>query len=189
MPKGATMAKEDAGTNQKIKGMGRRKTDNATSLHWLWGSAAIVLFDQVSKATVEAALPLHHTVELLPVFNLTLAHNPGAAFSLLAEAGGWQRWFFSGLALIVSVGLVAWLRRLHPGAISEALGITLILGGALGNLWDRIQFGYVIDFIQLHWHDWYFPAFNVADSAITIGAGLLILDTLFTHGTTDTKHG
>jgi len=168
--------------SEGAKGKTEGKVGNTSSLHWLWGTAVIVAIDQTSKAAVEVALSLHHTVELLPVFNITLVHNSGAAFSFLAEAGGWQRWFFSALAVVVSAGLVVWLYRLRPGAISEALGVTFVLGGALGNLWDRIQLGYVIDFIQLHWHDWYFPAFNIADSAITIGAGLLILDTLFSNG-------
>lgn len=152
---------------------------SATRMHWLWGSAIIVLLDQATKTAVEAELRLHQTIELLPIFNLTLAHNLGAAFSIFSEASGWQRWFFIALAVVVSFVLIAWLRNLRSGATVEALGISLILGGAWGNLWDRVQLGYVIDFIQFHWNTWYFPAFNIADSAITIGAGLLILDALF----------
>jgi len=132
--------------SEGAKGKTEGKVGNTSSLHWLWGTAVIVAIDQTSKAAVEVALSLHHTVELLPVFNITLVHNSGAAFSFLAEAGGWQRWFFSALAVVVSAGLVVWLYRLRPGAISEALGVTFVLGGALGNLWDRIQLGYVIDF-------------------------------------------
>ena len=143
----------------------------------------IVLLDQTTKIAVESHLYFRQAVELLPVFNVTRDHNPGAAFSLFASASGWQWWFFSALAVVISGVLIAWLRQVRPGAVLEPLAITCILGGALGNLLDRIRFGYVIDFIQVHWHEWYFPTFNLADAAITIGAGLLIAQSLFTHKT------
>ncbi|CAK0758178.1 lipoprotein signal peptidase [Gammaproteobacteria bacterium] len=182
MPEGTTVTEMRGPEINAAAGEGEGRRNRTATLHWLWGSVLIVLLDQSTKAAVEAGLRLYQTIELLPVFNLTLAHNSGAAFSLLASANGWQRWLFSILAVMVSGLLIVWLRRLRPDAVSEALGIALILGGAWGNLWDRIWLGYVIDFIQVHWHDWYFPAFNVADSAITIGAGLLILDAFFPQG-------
>ncbi len=153
--------------------------EGVNPLHWLWGSLIILLIDQFTKTSLEASLQSRHVLELLPVLNLALAHNTGAAFSLFASASGWQRWFFSVLAIVISGVLVAWLRQLRPGAILEPMAIVCILGGALGNLLDRIRFGYVVDFIQVHWHEWYFPTFNIADSAITLGAGLLIIDALF----------
>jgi signal peptidase II len=104
--------------------------------------------------------------------------NTGAAFSFLSRASGWQRWFFTTVALSISTALVIWLRRLPPGQNRLAAGLALILGGALGNVWDRLQSGQVVDFIYVYYQNWYWPAFNVADSAITVGAGLLILDTL-----------
>ncbi|MDP5070522.1 MAG: signal peptidase II, partial [Congregibacter sp.] len=112
-------------------------------------------------------------------FNLTLHHNQGAAFSFLADAGGWQRWFFAGLALAVSAMIVFWLRDLKPRQWPLSLALALVLGGALGNLVDRILLGYVVDFISVHYQDWYFPTFNVADSAISVGAALIVVDSLF----------
>ncbi|MDG4604451.1 MAG: signal peptidase II, partial [Candidatus Contendobacter sp.] len=111
-----------------------------------------------------------------PSFNLLLTYNTGAAFSFLADAGGWQRWFFLGLGLMVSIGLLIWLGRLKPAEKRLAAALALILGGAVGNLIDRIWLGQVIDFIQLYYDRWYWPAFNIADSAITLGAVLLVLD-------------
>ena len=114
----------------------------------------------------------------LPVFNIVRAHNHGAAFSMFDGASGWQRWAFSGLAAVVSTALIVWLARLERRANLVAAALALILAGALGNVIDRLRLGYVVDFLQVHWHEHYFPAFNVADSAITIGAGLLLLDAL-----------
>jgi signal peptidase II len=116
-------------------------------------------------------------VVLLPVLDLTRLHNAGAAFSFLAGAGGWQRWAFTALAIGVSGAILAWLRGLHAHSQATlAAGLALVLGGALGNVIDRIEHGYVVDFIHVHWDRAYFPAFNVADAAITVGAGLLLLD-------------
>ncbi len=145
--------------------------------NWLWLSAFVVLLDQATKVLVASSLDLYERVVLLPVLELTRLHNEGAAFSLLADASGWQRWFFILLALGVSVVLMIWLRRIRtPEQTVLALGLSLVLGGALGNVIDRVWLGHVVDFIHFHWGQWYFPAFNVADSAITIGAGCLLLD-------------
>ena len=143
---------------------------------WLWLSLAVIGLDQATKFLATRFLELYERVVVLPVLDFTLLHNTGAAFSLLAGASGWQRWFFIGLAFTVSVVLVVWIWRAPRGDKLLPLALSLILGGALGNVIDRIVHGYVIDFIHLHWGAAYFPAFNIADSAITIGAGLLILD-------------
>jgi signal peptidase II len=145
---------------------------------WLWLSVAVIALDQATKFLVLRLLELYQRVEILPVLNFTRLHNTGAAFSLLAGADGWQRWFFIGLAGVVSTILIIWIFRLPRGDKLLSMALALILGGAIGNVIDRIVYGHVIDFIQVHWQDAYFPAFNVADSAITIGAGLLILDAL-----------
>lgn len=150
------------------------------SLSFLYLSACIVLLDQGCKNLIEQHLELLEAVDVLPVLQITRAHNPGAAFSFLANAAGWQRWLFTGLALVVSAALVAWLRQIGRGQRMLAAAVSLILGGAIGNVIDRIRLGHVIDFINVHWNEHYFPAFNVADSAICVGAGLLLLDTWLT---------
>ena len=151
-------------------------------LRWLLLTAAVIGIDQWSKRLIEDALHLAETRYLLPVFNIVRAHNRGVAFSMFAAAAGWQRWVFSALAVGVSAGLIAWLRRLERDAAMLAAALALILGGALGNVIDRLRLGYVVDFIQVHWGQHYFPAFNIADSAITIGAGVLLLDALLARG-------
>jgi signal peptidase II len=144
---------------------------------WLPLAVAVVLADQLSKGWIERAFALYDSVALLPVLDITRLHNPGAAFSFLAGAGGWQRWAFTGLALAVSLAILVWLRGVASRSQAAlAAGLALILGGALGNVLDRIEHGYVVDFIHVHWGRAYFPAFNVADAAITVGAGLLLLD-------------
>ncbi|HTX06387.1 MAG TPA: signal peptidase II, partial [Steroidobacteraceae bacterium] len=147
---------------------------------WLWlpVTLAVIGLDQLVKLWVIEHLTLYRTVRVLPVLDITLTYNRGAAFSFLADASGWQKWFFAGLALAVAAGIVLWLRRLNGRTQRMlCLGLTLILGGALGNLIDRVRIGHVVDFILAHWHRVYFPwAFNVADSAITVGAVLLALD-------------
>ncbi|PKM21507.1 MAG: signal peptidase II [Gammaproteobacteria bacterium HGW-Gammaproteobacteria-14] len=145
------------------------------NLYWLLLSALVVVLDLWTKALAEQHLVLYRSVEVLSFFNFTLAYNSGAAFSFLADAGGWQRWFFSIVALVASVVIVGWLLKLR-GERMVALGLALILGGALGNLWDRLTLGHVVDFLDFHWAGYHFPAFNIADSAITVGAVLLILD-------------
>ncbi|HVH84085.1 MAG TPA: signal peptidase II [Steroidobacteraceae bacterium] len=149
----------------------------ASGWRWLPLTATVIVADQASKLWIVHHFSFLQRVRLLPVLDVILTYNTGAAFSMLADAAGWQRWVFVALALIVSVALVVWLRRL--AAATHALiacGLALIVGGALGNMLDRLRLGHVIDFIHAHWGAHYFPAFNVADSAITVGAGLLLLD-------------
>jgi signal peptidase II len=143
---------------------------------WLWLSLAVVGLDQATKFLVARFFDLYERVEVLPVLDFTLLHNTGAAFSMLAGASGWQRPFFIGLGLGVSALLVVWIWRAPRGDKLLPLSLSLILGGAIGNVIDRVIHGYVIDFIHAHWGASYFPAFNIADSAITIGAALMILD-------------
>ena len=147
---------------------------------WLLLSTLVILADQVSKAFIAGHYLEFEFTRILPVLDITCMHNVGAAFSFLASASGWQRWLFIGLAGVVSIGITIWLVRLPRGTHALlAGGLALVLGGALGNVIDRIRLGYVIDFIHFHWERAYFPAFNVADSAITIGAACLLLDALF----------
>ncbi|WP_010083740.1 signal peptidase II [endosymbiont of Riftia pachyptila] len=146
---------------------------------WLWLALVVIIFDQLSKQLAEAFLNLHQPVYLLPFFDLTLMYNKGAAFSFLSDQGGWQRWFFIGLALAVTSYLVFWVRRLGRGERWVAVALSLVIGGAIGNVVDRIFYGQVIDFIHLHYQQWYWPAFNIADSAITVGVVVLIFDSLF----------
>ena len=148
---------------------------------WLWLSVAVVALDQATKFLVTRFFELYERVEVLPVLDFTLLHNRGAAFSMLAGASGWQRWFFIALAVAVSIALVAWIWRAPRGDKLLPFALSLILGGAVGNLIDRVVHGYVVDFIHAHWGAAYFPAFNVADSAITIGAVLLLLDAFREH--------
>ncbi len=146
---------------------------------WIWLSVLVVVLDQATKYLAETLLVMHQPVPIWSWFNLMLTYNTGAAFSFLADAGGWQRWFFLGLGCAVSIGLVVWLMRLKPGEKGLAVALALILGGAIGNLIDRAWLGQVIDFIQLYYDRWYWPAFNIADSAITVGAILLVVDSLW----------
>jgi signal peptidase II len=146
---------------------------------WLLMSFFVVLADQVSKTYIARHFLQFEFIRILPVLDITRMHNVGAAFSFLADASGWQRWVFIGLAVAVSVGIIVWLFKLPRGAHTLlAGGLALVLGGAIGNVLDRIRLGYVIDFIHLHWDRAYFPAFNVADSSITVGAACLLLDAL-----------
>jgi signal peptidase II len=150
--------------------------DQSGRLVWLWLTLAVVILDQWSKAAIENILPLFGVRVLLPVLNLTRLHNPGAAFNFLAGASGWQRWVLIALAGTVCIALIAWLQRLSRDANVLGAGLALVLGGAAGNVIDRARFGYVVDFIQAHWQEHFFPSFNVADSSITLGAALLLLD-------------
>lgn len=145
---------------------------------WLGVSGLIIALDLWTKARVSEALDLYRPVEVLPWLNITLAHNYGAAFSFLSDAGGWQRGFFIVLASAVSLVLLVWLLRLPRREWRTGLGLSLVLGGAVGNLVDRVKLGYVVDFIDVHFGGWHYPAFNVADSAITCGVILLLLDAL-----------
>lgn len=153
----------------------------STMLKWLWLSLLIIVADQATKYLADSLLTWGQPVPLLPSLNFTLLYNKGAAFSFLGDAGGWQRWLFIVLALGVSGVLLAWLRRLNADQTRMALALALILGGAVGNVVDRILLGHVIDFIDVYYADWHWPAFNVADSAIFVGAVLLIWDGLFGH--------
>ena len=147
-------------------------------LGWLVLSLLVLVIDQVSKAHFEGRLEMFQQIVVIPdYFSWTLAYNTGAAFSFLAEGGGWQRWLFAVIAVVVSAVLVVWLKRLGRNDTWLAIALALVLGGALGNLYDRIALGHVIDFILVHWQNrHYFPAFNFADSAITVGAIMLALD-------------
>ena len=141
-------------------------------------AALVVLLDQWSKVLALEHLDYGRPLKLLPVLNLTLQYNTGAAFSFLSGAGGWQRWLFSTVALVASVVIFVWLARLKRGERLLALSLSLILGGAIGNLWDRLQLGHVVDFVSVHYGPHYFPTFNVADAAVSVGAGLMILDAI-----------
>ena len=147
-------------------------------LPWLLLSLLILVADRVTKDIFEGTLSMYQRIEVIPgYFDWTLAYNTGAAFSFLADAAGWQRWFFAAIAIVVSVVLVVWLKRLKRHETLLAVALAMVLGGALGNLYDRVVLGHVVDFILVHWQQrWYFPAFNLADSAITLGAILLALD-------------
>lgn len=136
----------------------------------------VVSLDQWTKNMAEAHLLYNQPEALLPVLDFTLRYNPGAAFSFLADHDGWQRYFLSILAGVVSVFLAFWIYRLKPQERLLGVGLALVLGGALGNLYDRVALGHVVDFISFHWQQWYFPAFNIADAAISVGAVFLILD-------------
>lgn len=149
---------------------------------WLWLAAAVIVADQLSKYLIVRHLAPFRPVHVLPVFNLALIYNSGAAWNFLSSASGWQRWFFVGLALAVSIAIVVWLTRMPRHAQRwRAAALALVLGGALGNVIDRLWHGYVTDFLQFHWQAWYYPTFNLADSAITIGAIMLIVEGLFIH--------
>lgn len=144
---------------------------------WMLFAALLVGADQGVKHWVTASLEYGHPNPVIPgYFNLTLLHNTGAAFSLLADAAGWQRWLFTAVAVVVVAWIVASLRRLPPGSVWSPLALTLIMAGAVGNCWDRVVDGYVTDFVQLCYQQACFPAFNVADSAITVGAGMVLVD-------------
>ncbi|ANI13366.1 signal peptidase II [Pseudomonas citronellolis] len=160
-------------------------------LGWLWITVLVLVLDQVSKAYFEGTLSLYQQIVVIPdLFSWTLAYNTGAAFSFLADSSGWQRWLFALIAIVVSAVLVIWLKRLKPSDTWLAIALALVLGGALGNLYDRIVLGHVIDFILVHWQNrWYFPAFNLADSAITVGAIMLALDMFKTKKSGETAHG
>lgn len=150
-----------------------------SGIMWLWLAVVFFVLDQITKTWITATLEYREIIEVLPIFNLTLAHNYGAAFSMLSDAGGWQRWLFTGLALLASIIIIGWLRRTPKQLSIFCVSLSLILGGALGNLYDRIVFGYVIDFLDFYWGTAHFPAFNVADSAITVGAALMLWYSFF----------
>ncbi|ALE86781.1 MULTISPECIES: signal peptidase II [Pseudomonas] len=146
-------------------------------LGWLWLTLLVLVIDQASKTYFDSSLQMYQRIVVIPdFFSWTLAYNSGAAFSFLADSSGWQRWLFALIAVVVSTVLLVWLKRLGRNDTWLAIALALILGGALGNLYDRIAYGHVIDFILVHWEHRLFPAFNVADSAICVGAVMLALD-------------
>ena len=148
-------------------------------MRWLWLALAVILADQVTKWIAETALTQYAPKAIVPFLNFTLAYNEGAAFSFLSEAGGWQRWFFVLLAVGISTLIIVWLWRLPRDEKLTAAGLALVLGGAVGNLIDRLWHGHVIDFIDVYYGRYHWPAFNIADAAITVGAGFLIAQALF----------
>lgn len=145
-------------------------------LKWLWLSLLAVILDQASKFTIAGTMQLYESIQIMPFFKLTYVHNTGAAFSFLSEAGGWQRWFFAGLALVISAVIVVWITRLKKHETLLAVALALVLGGAIGNLIDRLAYGYVIDFLDVYYESWHWPAFNIADSAITLGVMLMLAE-------------
>ncbi len=150
---------------------------------WLAIAVCVIAVDALSKAWIVRHMALYQRIDLIPnLLSLTLLHNTGAPFSLLYSAGGWQRWLLAAIAVLVSAGLLTWIWRLRPGMEVLGWAISLVLGGAIGNLVDRLRLGYVVDFIHVHYGDWHFPAFNVADSAITVGAVLMLIDMLVLEG-------
>jgi signal peptidase II len=149
---------------------------NNSGLRWLWLTLLCLVLDQVTKQWVVGSFSLYESLNVLPIFSLTYVHNPGAAFSFLADQGGWQRWFFTAIAAIACIVFTVWLAKTPKSQILLSIAVALMLSGAMGNLIDRVLFGYVIDFLHFHWEDNDFPAFNVADSMIFIGAALMILE-------------
>ena len=148
-------------------------------LRWLALAGLVIGLDQWSKAAVSSHFAYGESMAVTGFFNLVLAHNEGAAFSMLNDAGGWQRWLFSAIAAVAAVWITLLLRK-HERQRLFCLALSLILGGALGNLIDRIAYGYVVDFLDFYWNERHFPAFNLADSAITCGAGLLLWESFMT---------
>jgi signal peptidase II len=155
-----------------------QKLRNPMTFAWLAVAAVVVILDAWTKYLASTQLVMFQPVEVFSWLNMRLAHNPGAAFSFLAGAGGWQRWFLTALALVVSVVLLFWMFGLKKGQWMVGLALGLVLGGAIGNVIDRVRHGYVVDFIDVHYAGWHWPAFNVADSAITCGIIILLLDAL-----------
>ncbi len=147
-----------------------------TGLRWLWLTIICLIADQVTKQLIVSNMDLYQSIDILPFFNLTYVHNLGAAFSFLADQGGWQRWFFTAIAAIASVVFIVWLAKTPKQQALLSVAFALMLSGAVGNLIDRVLFGYVIDFLDFYGFGYHFPAFNVADSMIFIGAALMIFD-------------
>jgi signal peptidase II len=154
-----------------------------TGLRWLWLAVLMFVFDQATKYLVISNMQLYQSIEILPLLNFTYVQNPGAAFSFLADQGGWQRWFFSIIAFVVSGLILYWLRTSKQTDVMLPVAFCLVLSGALGNLVDRLAYGYVIDFIDVFYGQWHWPAFNIADSAIFVGAAIIIIDALRNNGT------
>jgi len=153
-------------------------TENSSKfslIHWLSFAAVIIVLDQISKLSISGHFAYAESLRVTGFFNLVLAHNTGAAFNFLNDAGGWQRWLFTAIAVAAAVWIVRLLRQ-HAQQTLFCFALAMVLGGALGNLVDRVAYGYVVDFLDFYWGSYHFPAFNVADSAISVGAALLLLD-------------
>ena len=150
-------------------------------LKWLWLAVIVIVLDQLTKQIASGMLAMYEPVAVMPMFNWTLMHNMGAAFSFLSDEAGWQRWFFTVIALIVSAVLIAWTSKLKAEEKWQAIAFALVLGGAIGNMIDRVIYGYVIDFIDVYYQQWHWPAFNVADSAIAIGVAILLIESFRQH--------
>lgn len=165
----------------------KEQVQESGMLGWLWLSALVIVLDQITKVIITELYVLGDSTSVLPFFNIVRAHNFGAAFSFLAGEGGWQRWFFAAIAVGVSVMLVQWLKKLPRNDRFMAVALTLVLGGALGNLIDRMLLGYVVDFLDFFWDGRHFPAFNIADSAITVGAVMLGIDVVWHPGQGEKK--
>ena len=158
--------------------MGKSFSSSSSSmLPWLGLALILLIADQFTKILILGDYQLGDSTVVTSFFNIVRAHNTGAAFSFLADASGWQRWFFTGIG-VVAVGVILWMLKAHPGQKLFSFALACILGGAVGNVIDRVRYGYVVDFLDFHWGTWHFPAFNIADSAISIGAICLILDEL-----------
>ncbi|GAB3034418.1 signal peptidase II [Bowmanella dokdonensis] len=153
-----------------------------SGLRWLWLALLTIVLDQLTKIWVMDAMTLYQSISIMPFFNLTYVHNYGAAFSFLSDAGGWQRWFFTAIAITVSALILYWLKQSKAEQVLLPVAFSLILGGALGNLYDRLVYGYVVDFLDFYVGNWHWPAFNLADSAICVGAGLLVIDAFRNNG-------
>jgi len=160
---------------------------NETGWRFWWIALLVLVADQLSKIWVLQNFTLGESIQLLPVFNFTYARNYGAAFSFLGDAGGWQRWLFTAIAIVVTCVLSVWLSRLQRSQLKLSLALMLIIAGAIGNLIDRSLYGYVVDFLHVYYQEWHYPVFNIADCAITIGAGLLIWDSFSSDEQTQTR--
>lgn len=156
---------------------GFKSSSSGGMLQWLGLAFIILIADQFTKVLIVGYYHLGDSTYVTSFFNIVRVHNSGAAFSFLADASGWQRWFFTGIG-VLAAAVILWMLKSHGGQKLFAFALACILGGAIGNVIDRIMYGYVVDFLDFHWRGWHFPAFNIADSAITIGAACLILDEL-----------
>ena len=152
-------------------------SSSSSMLPWLGLALIFLIADQFTKILILGDYQLGDSTVVTSFFNIVRAHNTGAAFSFLADASGWQRWFFTGIG-VVAVGVILWMLKAHPGQKLFSFALACILGGAVGNVIDRVRYGYVVDFLDFYWGTWHFPAFNIADSAISVGAACLILDEL-----------